>query len=239
MKKILLFLLLPLFSFSQDRGCTGTEFVRFYFSINDSSNNHFLIDYYLSYGSPEYGSKLWDTLPINVRAGDSLTFYYEYLISSEMYGASIRHWPGTISCGTGLDTIGFESIYGALYGSCWDAHYIEATFKAEKNIPEINLNKGDGSHYLTYKINWVEDPGERKVSIKLNSSSSFNIATQKGDQTLSMFSMNGQLVYSYSFNTEEWADVNISLPENIFPSGIYILSLVSVTEAQNFKVFVH
>jgi len=238
MKKVLLItLLFPLLVKAQERGCGCYEFCGLSYSINDSAGRNTVIDYTIDFGSPEYGDKIIDTLPIEARSGDSLTFYYKYFLSSTMFCASHSLFPQKVSTGIGIDSIYFFRGGGSA-GSCWDSNNFLEYFAIQKGVNEIQINDKDGGYYLRYEIHWIKDAGNRNVNLKLSSSSSLNIATQKGNQLLKMFSMNGQLAYSTSFNTNEWADVNISLPENIFPSGIYILSLVSATEVQNFKVFV-
>ncbi len=170
---------------------------------------------------------------------DSLTFYYgmgEGGLEFSPSGPSVDSAHSPIA-GEGLILLSSESSLGN--GFCI-SRSVHSIFYAVAGSNKIVLNHPNGSMYFTYNINRIEheDSGDRNINIKLSSNSSLNIATKKGNQTLRMFSMNGQLVYSYSFDAAEFAGVNISLPENIFPSGIYILSLVSATEAQNFKVFV-
>ena len=160
-----------------------------------------------------------------------MTFYYSFY-QNDFSGFSSG---GNVEIGNGLNQISYVEEYHL--SQCYISS-VDAVFAATKGSSEIVLNNSIGNAFLKFNINRIEDKGDRNLNVKLSPSSSLNIATKKGNQTLKMFSMSGQLVYSYSFNTSDWADVNVSLPENIFSSGIYILSLVSETEAKNYKVFI-
>ncbi len=227
MKKILLFLLLPLFSFSQDRQCVWEYDIRISFSVNDSINHHILYSIDVPYPATEYyDSSFYAFEP------DSLTFYYQFGSRSFLYS----EMGGFVHNTDGLFLIHKDSITNGAY--CWGAGY-DALYYTNSQANDVAIYVANApNNPLSFHIDWIKDSRDRNINVKLSSNSSLNITTQKGNQTLRMFSLNGQLVYSYSFDAAEYADVNISLAENIFPSGIYILSLVSATEAQNFKVFV-
>ncbi|MEI7803599.1 MAG: hypothetical protein WCI97_13175 [Bacteroidota bacterium] len=234
MKKILLFLLFPLFSFSQDRGCQWSIGFSFSYSVNDSEIQHQVY----SYSAPFPVTGFYDTSAISIFQNDSLTFYYGYGEGGAEFGPAGPNWTDTVPNPIIVEGLVLDSSFYNAGGSFCIHRTLKNIFTITKDASKVALTLSGGYPTVTFNINRIEDNRDRNVNVKLNSSSSLNIATKKGNQTLRMFSMNGQLIYSYSFDTAEFAGVNISLPENIFPSGIYILSLVSATEAQNIKVFV-
>lgn len=218
---------MPLFSFSQDSGCNWEYDIRISYSVNDTINRHYIYSIDVPFPATEYyDSSFYAFEP------DSLTFYYQFGSRSFLYSEI----GGFVHNTDGLFLIHKDSITNGAY--YWGAGYDALYYKnSQTNDVAIYLANAPNNP-LSFHIEWIKDSRDRNINVKLSSSSSLNIPTEKGNQTLRMFSLNGQLVYSYAFDAAEFAGVDISLPENIFPSGIYILSLVCATEAQNLKVFI-